>query len=268
MAEYQLGIIGAGNMAEAVVRGALSSRFVAPEAIVASDPAEARRELFEKELGVACVTDNTIPARCPRVMLAIKPGVIDKVLDEIANVVMPDATIISIVASVHCKYISEKLGGKGRIIRVMPNMPLLAGTGMSVLSKCPGATDDDLNWTDALFSACGLTAQVNEEMLDAVTAISGCGPAYFFYLIEAMVEAGVAEGLDKDLALKLAIQTCLGSAEMLKKTNESPETLRAKISTKGGITEAATRLMDENNVHQHLVAAVRRAAQRSRELAR
>lgn len=265
MTDYQLGVIGAGNMAEAIVRGGASAGVIDPKAIVVSDPAADRRELFAG-MGVAAVADNAAPAACGRVLLAVKPQVMAEVLAGVAEAVGDDATVISIAAGIRTDFIWEKLGRRGRIVRVMPNTPMLVGAGISALCKGPTATDADLAWAERLFAASGQTVRVDEPMIDAVTAVSGSGPAYFFYLVEAMVTAGVAEGLSPDAALKLAVQTCRGAGELLARSGEPPEALRAKVTSPGGTTQAAIESMESAGVKDALVAAVRRAAARCREL--
>ena len=268
MTKRELGVIGAGNMAEALLRGALSANVIGHNAVVASDPQFARRQLFTSELGITCVEDNAIPATCRRVLLAVKPQVMAEVLEGIAEVVRPEATVISIAAGVRTEFIHGKLRGKGRIVRVMPNTPMLVGAGISALCKGPGAADADLAWAERLLAACGKTVRVDEPMIDVVTAVSGSGPAYFFYLIEAMAAAAAAEGMERDTALQLAVQTCLGAAKLLLSTAESPEVLRAKVTSPGGTTQAAIESMESAGVRDALIAAVRRAAERSREMGR
>ena len=266
MAKCELGVIGAGNMAEALLRGALSANVVDHNVVVASDPEFKRRQLFTSELGVTSIEDNTVPAACRRLLLAVKPQVMGDVLDGIAEAVRPDATVVSIAAGIRTDFIAGKLSGKGRIVRVMPNTPMLVGEGISALAKGPGADDADLAWAERLFAACGKTVRVSEPMIDVVTAVSGSGPAYFFYLIEAMVAAGLAEGLDEDTAAQLALQTCLGAGKLLVTTGERPQVLRAKVTSPGGTTQAAIESMDAAGVKDALIAAIRRAADRSREL--
>jgi pyrroline-5-carboxylate reductase len=266
MADYELGIIGAGNMAEAILRGVLGANVLPHGAIVASDTSAARRKHVFNTLGVECVADSAVPAGCPRVLLAVKPQVMAEVLDGIAGAVAAEALVISIAAGVTTRFIDERLGGRGRIVRVMPNTPMLVGAGMSALAPGPRAAEDDIAWARRLFSASGQTAVVAEELMDAVTAVSGSGPAYFFYLIEAMIEAGVAEGLDRDVAAALAAQTCAGSARLLSETGERAEVLRAKVTSPGGTTQQAVSSMEADGVKEALVRAVRAAAERSREL--
>jgi len=266
MPAIRFGVIGAGNMAEALLRGAIAANVVDCNAVMATDPVFSRRQLFTRELGVTTSADNADAAAAPRVLLAVKPQVMGQVLKGIAQAVEPEATVISIAAGIRTDFIAEQLSGRGRIVRVMPNTPMLVGAGISDLCKGPGATDADLAWAERLFAACGETVRVEEPMIDAVTAVSGSGPAYFFYLIEAMVAAGVAEGLDPDVALQLAVQTCRGAGELLAGSDDGPEVLRARVTSPGGTTQAAIESMQAAGVQDALIAAVRRAAERSREL--
>ena len=267
MAEYQLGVIGGGNMAEAIAGAAVRSGFIPPEQIVVSDPLPERREKLEGELGVACVQDNAIPAGCERVLLAVKPQVMGEMLAKTAGAFGDKALVITIAAGLSSSAIEEHLAGRGRIVRVMPNTPMLVGEGASAVCAGPRATGDDVNWTKQLFtSAGGLAVEVVETQMDAVTAVSGSGPAYFFYLIEAMVQAGIAEGLDPDVAVQLATQTCTGAGKLLGETGESPAELRRRVTSPGGTTQRAIETMDAADVQQNLIDAVHSAAARSREL--
>jgi len=267
MPQYELGIVGAGNMAEAIVRGIAAGRVLPIEAVVCSDPLKSRREHLSRTVGVACVEDNTLPASCPRVLLAVKPQVMGTVLEGIASAVGKDALVISIAAGIKTSFIDEKLAGAGRIVRVMPNTPMLVGAGISAIAPGPRADKQDVDWTETLFAACGKTVGVGEEMMDAVTAVSGSGPAYFFYLIEAMIQAGLAEGLTEQVAAELAIETCRGAAQLLARTHETPQTLRARVTSPGGTTQRAIETLETAGVKQILIQAVRAAAARSRELA-
>jgi pyrroline-5-carboxylate reductase len=265
MSEQELGIIGAGQMAEAVVRGAVRAGVLKAKAILAADPSTERRRAFES-LGVACAADNAAAAACPRVLLAVKPQVMPSVLIEIAQAARADVMVISIAAGVTAAAIDKALGGRGRIIRVMPNTPILVGYGASAIAAGPRATEADLKWTENLFAAGGLVCRVAENLMDAVTAVSGSGPAYFFYLVEAMIAAGVAEGLDEKTARALAAATCTGAGQMLTQTGEQPQALRVKVSSRGGTTQQAIQKLDTAGTMDNLIAAVRAAAARSREL--
>jgi len=268
MPEYQLGVVGAGNMAEALLRGVIKANFLPHDAVVASDCDLGRRQLLTKDLNIDCVQENTIAGACKRVVLAVKPQVMPKVLDEIAPVVRTDALVVTIAAGITTSLLDEKLGGKGRLVRVMPNTPMLVGAGISAVASGPRATGDDVKWTRSLLGASGKTVEVSEDMMDAVTAVSGSGPAYFFYLIEAIVAAGVADGLDPDVAFELAKETCAGAAKLLIETGEAPQVLRARVTSPGGTTQRAIETLDADGVKDILIRAVRAATQRGRELGR
>ena len=263
---YELGVIGAGNMAEAILKAELHSGFLQPHEIVVADVRQERRQKLAGELGVAWAPDNLVPARCLRILLSVKPQNIDEVLAEIADLVDGDALVISICAGVPTSHIDTGLAGKGHIVRVMPNTPMLVGAGMSGIAAGPRATDDDVQWTEGLFAASGKTVPVDECLMDAVTAVSGTGPAYFFYLIEAMIDAGTAEGLSYEFAYQLAVQTCAGAAKLLAETGRRPEDLRAMVTSPNGTTQRAIETLDAANAKDAWVVAIRAAAQRSREL--
>ena len=266
MADYQFGVIGAGNMAEALLRGVIGANFLSCNAIVAADPALERRQLLTRDLSITCSDDNAVPAACPNVLLAVKPQMMGQVLEQIAPAVRDDALVISIAAGVPSSQLAAKLGGKGRLVRVMPNTPMLVGAGISAVSAGAGATAQDVQWTRRLFGACGQTVEVSEQLMDAVKAVSGSGPAYFFYLVEAMVAAGVADGLDPDVATTLAVQTCAGAARLMCETGDAPQVLRARVTSPGGTTQAAIEAMDAAGVKDSLIAAVRAATARGKEL--
>lgn len=266
-AKLRLGLIGAGNMAEALVRGALAAGIVEPEHVVASDPAAPRRELFA-ELGAVLADDNLDAVRkVGTVVLAVKPQMIDSVLEELAGEV-DGKLIVSIVAGATSAKISKALGPGARVVRTMPNTPLLVDVGATAIAPGPGANSRDLTLVRALFGAGGRVFEMSEEHMDAVTAVSGTGPAYLFYLAEAMIEAAEAEGFSEDEAKRLVGATLRGAGELLFRSQHSAQELRRRVTTPGGTTAAAVEVLDGGGVHAKLVEAVRRAAERSRELGR
>ena len=188
------------------------------------------------------------------------------VLEQISASVSGEATVISIAAGITTSFLDTALSGKGQIVRVMPNTPLMVGQGMSAITAGPRATENDLQWVRELFSASGKTVIVEEKMMDAVTAVSGSGPAYFFYLVEAMVEAGIAEGLPAEIAKQLAAQTCLGAGKLMVQSSEDPSQLRKRVTSPGGTTQRAIEVLDTANVKQNLIQAIHAAAKKSREL--
>ncbi|MCP4376104.1 MAG: pyrroline-5-carboxylate reductase [bacterium] len=264
--EYQLGVIGAGNMAEAILRGLLDKKCLQPGEIVAYDPAANRQQVLTTELNITCSPDSTVPGACPHVLLAVKPYIMKEALEQIAPVISDDTTIISIAAGITSEFIDEILGHRGRIVRVMPNTPMFVGWGVSALSAGPRATSDDMQWTQKILASSGKTVVVEESMMDAVTAVSGSGPAYFFYIIEAMTAAGVAQGLDQDVAELLAVETCTGAGQLLHHSQNSPAELRKRVTTPGGTTEAALNVMQDSGLQDILANAVQAAARRSSEL--
>jgi len=263
--KHELGILGAGNMAEAIVRGVIRSGFLRADRVVASDLSPQRRERFA-ELGVCVTDDNTAPASCERVLVALKPQVIPTALAAVATSVREDALVVSIAAGTATSKLDTLLAGKARIVRVMPNTPMLVGEGMSALCAGPRATPADLDWTAALFATAGRCVTVDESAMDAVTALSGSGPAYVFYLVEAMIAAGVAEGLDLATARTLAVQTCTGAAALLAADHTPPQTLRANVTSPNGTTQRAIETLDRADAKTTLTTAIRTAAARSREL--
>ncbi len=298
MADHELAFIGAGNMAEAIARGVIAAGLIGGGRMIAADPVAARRQVFDG-LGAATTADNAAAARsAARLLLAVKPQHMNDVLAELAGAVSPDALVISIAAGVSTAKIEAGLAGQVperspagfpppdpnqsppapmpnaqcpmpafRVVRVMPNTPMLVGCGMSGLARGRHASDADLDWARRLFEAAGETVVLaDEDLINAVTAVSGSGPAYFFYLIEWMVAAGVDEGLHPEDALKLAAQTCAGAAKLLAESGEDPRELRRRVTSPGGTTQAAVDLLDARGVAEAIRDAVRAAAARSREL--
>jgi pyrroline-5-carboxylate reductase len=266
MLDYELGVIGAGNMATAILRGVIETDCLPKNAIVAYDPDVKREQLLALEFGILCAQSLNTPGSCPRILLSVKPQVMDSVLEAIADTIRPDTTVISIAAGITTEHIDRKLGGKGHIVRVMPNTPMLVRCGVSAIAGGPRATPEDVHWVQRLFAASGLTIVMDESMLDAVTGLSGSGPAYLFYLIEAMTEAGVREGIDPDIAGMMATQTCIGAGKLLAQTGRTPAELRRMVTTPGGTTEAAVNHLDAREVRESIAAAISAATARSREL--
>lgn len=273
---YELGFIGAGNMAEAIARAALSQNLLQPSQMLAADPSEARRGLFGT-MGMTVTTDNRQVVRESRqVMLAVKPQMFATVAGDIAVELTGDHILISIMAGMPTHQISgliqralpERHSLKNRplrIIRVMPNTPLLVGLGMSGVACGKGAQAGDETLTLQLFAAAGKTMLVSEEKIDAITAVSGSGPAYLFYLAEAMEKAARELGLGDDARL-LVQQTLMGAATLLAHSPDTAGELRRKVSSPGGTTEAAIKHMEGNATISVIVNAVKAAEKRAREL--
>lgn len=265
-----LGLLGAGNMAEALARGVINSGAMPAGRILVSDVSAERRELFQRELGIAATDDNVeVVASSDLVVVCVKPQQVGAVLQQAAPAVRPERHVIaSICAGVTTARLEQPLPAGARVVRVMPNTPMLIGLGASCLCGGKNARAEDLAAVEALFACASLTMRVEERLMDAVTGLSGSGPAYLFYLVEAMVAAGVAEGFTREQASALATRTVLGAARMLEQTGLPPEELRRRVTSPNGTTQAAVERLDRDQVKESITAAVRRAAERSRELGR
>lgn len=265
----ELAIVGAGNMAEAIVRGIVRAGLLRADQLLAADVSADRRALFEGRLGIRAVEANADAVRgARRVLLSVKPQTMVAALRQMASALSPDALLISIAAGIGTGFIERALGGgnKWRVVRTMPNTPMLVGEGMVGLSPGAHATPADVADARRLFEAAASVVEVPEELLHAVTAVSGSGPAYFFLLVEHLVRAGVALGLTPAQAHELATKTALGSAKMLAAGPDSPQELRRKVTSPNGTTHAAVTHLEAAGVPDAVVAAVAAADRRSREL--
>ncbi|MGH7213547.1 MAG: pyrroline-5-carboxylate reductase [Tepidisphaeraceae bacterium] len=266
---YELGIIGAGNMAEAIARGVTSRGVLKPDQVLAADVSPQRRALFENDLGIRAVESNADVARQSKtILLSVKPQQMADALRGIGEVMDRQTLVISIAAGISTAFIEKHLGaGRAwRVIRTMPNTPMLVGEGMVGLSPGAHATGADVAAARRLFESAATVIEVPEDKLDAVTAVSGSGPAYFFFLVEHMTRAGVELGLSPEQAHTLATRTALGAAKMLTTSTDTPRELRQKVTSPGGTTHAAITHMESNRVHEIIVDALKIAARRSKEL--
>jgi pyrroline-5-carboxylate reductase len=262
-----IAFLGAGNMGEALIRGLLTAKTIMPSQIIATDVRPERLGDLAKTFGIRTTDDNVkAVANADIVLLAVKPQQMSAVLAPLKLATTVRKVFISIAAGVTTARIESELGGKARVVRVMPNTPALVGAGAAALAKGACATDDDLATAELILGAVGITVRVEERLIDAVTALSGSGPAYVFYVTEAMIKGGVAAGLDEALARKLAIQTVYGAAKLLEESGEEPESLRRKVTSPGGTTEAALKVMGERKLAEIFAEAIKAAEQRSREL--
>lgn len=260
-----LGVIGAGNMAEALLSGVLNAGLLRPEAILASDPSPERRAVFAAK-GCRTGTDNRAVAACDIILLSVKPQVMLGMLKEIGDLFGPQKLVITIAAGLRAATIASVLKTGTRIIRVMPNTPMLAGAGMSGVARGPNATDDDLRLALTMFGSAGEALEVGEELLDAVTAVSGSGPAYVFFLTELLAGAGRKVGLSPEQAEKFARQTVIGSARLLAQSDEAAAELRRKVTSPHGTTEAALKSFVADGLEATVERAVQAARDRSVEL--
>jgi pyrroline-5-carboxylate reductase len=266
---YELAIIGAGNMAEAIVRGITAKGVLRPDQIIAADVVPQRRGIFEQQLGVKAVTDNVEASRQARtLLLSVKPQQMPIALAGIGAAIEESTLIVSIAAGISTSYIQTHLGGdkRWRIVRSMPNTPMLVGEGMVALAPGQHATPQDIAAARQWFEAAADVIEVDESKMDTVTAVSGSGPAYFFLLVEQMIKAGIELGLTPEQATKLATKTAAGAAKMLVQSNERPESLRKKVTSPGGTTQAAIIHLESLNWPAITVDAIKAAEKRGREL--
>ncbi|MDK2858177.1 MAG: pyrroline-5-carboxylate reductase [Verrucomicrobiota bacterium] len=264
--ESKVVFIGAGNMAEAIVSGMVAAGFCEPDKIIMTDIRPERLDDLGAQYGVSVSVDNRVVRNAEIVLLAVKPQVLNEVLKGIARDLREETLVISIVAGIPTSKIETLLGGRRRVIRVMPNTPALIGMGASALAAGINATEADLEVTESILGCVGITARVEEKDIDAVTALSGSGPAYVFYLLEAMLAAAERMGLDRKTARQLALQTVEGSARLMADSGEEAADLRAKVTSKGGTTEAAVRSLDKAGVRDAIIQALLAAQKRSIEL--
>jgi len=260
-------IIGAGNMGEALVRGLLTTGAVDHRQLIAADVRPHRLELFATQFGIPVVADNTIAASGADILLlAVKPQQMSEVLAGLRGSVSPRHLVVSIAAGITTTRIERELGDTTRVVRVMPNTPAQIGEGAAALCRGRHATEEDLSAAEAILGAVGTTVRTDEAFLDAVTAVSGTGPAYVFLIAEAMIRAGVDLGLSEELSRALTLQTILGAARLMMESGEDPATLRRKVTSPNGTTEAAMKVMAEGRLVEVFIEAVKAAARRSREL--
>lgn len=267
MLTQQIGMIGAGQMATALARGLLGAGLVAAERLRASDPsAEARRQ-FAEATGAETTEDNQEVARWADVVfLAVKPQQMPAVLAELNGRLGAEKLAISIAAGMGLKKLSAGLGAEVRLVRVMPNTPCLVGQGASAYCLGQNATEEDARLVEQLLGAAGLVCRVDEKLMDAVTGLSGSGPAFVYLMIEALSDGGVRMGLPRSVATALAAQTVLGAAQMVLKTGQHPAVLKDRVASPGGTTIAGLKALEQGALRGTLMAAVEAAARRSAEL--
>jgi pyrroline-5-carboxylate reductase len=267
MQQLRVGLIGSGNMAAALVRGLLASGRVKAEQIRASDTSEARRAVLAREHGISVSESNADVARFANVVvLAVKPQVIDAALESIAGALAADALVVSIAAGVPLAALETRLPAGARVVRAMPNTAAMALAGATGLAGGRYATPADLDTARALFEAVGAVTVVDETLLDAVTGLSGSGPAYVMLIIEALADGGVKMGLSREAALLLATQTVYGSAKLLLETKEHPARLKDMVTSPGGTTIAGLHALESGGLRPTLMDAVEQATRRSQEL--
>ena len=262
-----VGFLGAGSMASALVRSIVAAG-LDPRSLVLTDLDSAKADALASELGVQSAPDAIeVVKRASIVVIAVKPGAVAPLLDSLR----PHAGAplwISIAAGVTTRTMEERLGGQARVVRTMPNTPALVGAGATALCRGSFASAEDLESATALLSSGGLTALVEESMMDAVTGLSGSGPVFVMLVIEALADGGVRAGLPRSVALQLAAQTVLGSAKLVLETGKHPGELKDAVTSPGGTTIAGIEALEKGGLRGTLMSAVVAAAARSKELSK
>ncbi|MDH3999084.1 MAG: pyrroline-5-carboxylate reductase, partial [Desulfuromonadales bacterium] len=261
----KIGFIGGGNMAEALIKGLLSQGMAATDIYVA-DPSELRQTLMRDIYQVQVVDGAALVQACHTVVLAIKPQMVDAVVRELSAEFSEKHLLVSILAGTSCAKLEQFFAHPMRVVRVMPNTPALIGSGAAALCAGRFAGAEDLALAEELCQAVGTVKRVSEAQMDAVTGLSGSGPAYVFTVIEALADGGVKEGLPREIALELATQTVLGAAKLVAESGEHPAVLRDKVCSPGGTTIAGMTALEDGNLRATLMDAVTRASKRSKEL--
>lgn len=263
----KIGIIGGGKMGSVLISGIISRKLIPAGHVIASDVVGERLDDLKKAYGIDVTDDNNkLVKSSDVVILAVKPQSMSEVLEGIKGSFNRNKLVISIAAGISTKFIEGYLKNGVRVIRVMPNTPALIGEGAAALAPGANATDKDLDFARQIFEAVGIAVFVKEELMDAVTGLSGSGPAYCFLIIEALADAGVNLGLSRDIALKLSAQTIMGAAKLCLTGNKHPAELKDMVTSPGGTTIAGLKALEEGKLRATLMTAVEAAALRSKEL--
>jgi pyrroline-5-carboxylate reductase len=261
-----VGLLGAGNMSEAILRG-LRHAGMQPDQLIASDPDVARREYITRELGVRTTTSNAEVVRASElVVLAVKPVHVEAATADLP--ISGGPLYVSIVAGCRIATLKHLLGAEVRIARAMPNTPALIGSGISALAHDSGLSAQDVERAEAVLCAIGRVVRVAEPLMDAVTGLSGSGPAYVYLFIEALTEAGMREGCSPEIARELAVETVIGAARLVRESGEHPAVLRERVASPGGTTVAGLAALEQAGLRAAIFSAVSAATARSRELGR
>ncbi|MFW5870512.1 MAG: pyrroline-5-carboxylate reductase [Candidatus Sumerlaeota bacterium] len=262
-----LGLIGAGNMGSALIRGACDSLLVEPKNVWIYDPDTEKTAALARDPGVRVASSGVqVLANAGTILLAVKPQILVDVLKELGPAEQKDQVFISVAAGIPTALIEKHLGERAIVIRAMPNTPAMLGKGATAVAGGTRATMHNMANAQVLFGAVGLAVSVEEEQMNAVTGLSGSGPAYVFRMIEALTQAGIAAGLGRQVADNLARQTVLGAATMASDLESDPAELRRRVTSPGGTTEAGLKVLDEAGFMELIERVVLRARDRGQEL--
>jgi pyrroline-5-carboxylate reductase len=260
---FRLAVFGGGNMGGALIGGLLSSGWASVEEIVVVDPyAPTRDALIRRHPGLTVLSEA--PAKADAALIAVKPHHVSELCATLFNLGVH--RVLSVAAGITTAALEDAIGGDVAVVRSMPNTPALVGAGAAAIAGGRHATDADLDWAASILDAVGITVRVPENLLDAVTGLSGSGPAYLFLVAEALIEGGVLAGLPRATARQLVAQLLLGSGKMLAESGDEPALLRAAVTSPGGTTAAGLRELERGAVRSAVVEAVAASAERSRQL--
>jgi pyrroline-5-carboxylate reductase len=264
----KIAVIGGGKMGSIIAQGLVNQKIVSRKDIIITDVDAARLEFLRSSMKLRVSSNNEKTVKgADIIILAVKPQNMAATLQEIRTAVNKSKVVISIAAGITTNFIEKFLAKGVRVVRVMPNTPALVGEGTAAVAAGRYAKPGDVKLTRAIFNAVGVSHEVEEKLMDAITALSGSGPAYFFLIIEALIEAGFKTGLSRDLAKKLAVQTMLGAARLCLESNKEPHHLREMVTSPGGTTAAGLKVMEEKEIREIIASAVEAATKRSKELA-
>lgn len=262
-----IGFIGAGKMAQAMIKGFISTGVIKAQNLLASDPNPVMLDIVKKDYNVNVTKSNMLVVeKSDLIVIAVKPDSVSTILQETAHLVSKQKLIVSIAAGITIADIEQQLPVGSRVIRVMPNTPALVLEAASVLAEGHSVLPDDKHTVRELLLSIGMAEHSSEKWLDAVTGLSGSGPAYMFTAIDALADGGVKMGLPRDLAIKLAAQTMLGAAKMVLENGKHPMQLKDEVCSPGGTTIAAMHVLEKGGFRANLIGAVEAATLRSREL--
>jgi pyrroline-5-carboxylate reductase len=265
--DRRIGIIGIGKMGEALISGLIRSKLIDSAKVGVSDISVERKEYISKKYPITCYSESDeLVNNSDIIVIAVKPRDMKKVLDAIKAQLNSNHLLISIAAGISTSFILRHLQKTVSLIRAMPNSPCMIGEGMTVLAPLPGTSIDNIQYAMEIFTSVGKVLLLDEKQLNAVTGLSGSGPAYVYFFIEALTAGGVAVGLPEDVALILSTQTLYGSTKMLFETGESPEKLKTMVATPGGTTVHGLIELESGNVRASIIKAVEKATQRAQQL--
>lgn len=263
----QIGFIGAGKMAQAIINGMLKTDFEKPENIRAFEPDGKIAKNVNSEFNIKiCANNIELAQKSEVILLCVKPHLVKVVLNEIKNFLKPETIIISVAAGVSTSKIEDIIKLNIPVIRVMPNTPALVGEGMSALCRGKNCSESDMDFSLNLFSKLGRAIEIEERLINAVTGISGSGPAFMYTIIEALADGGLKLGLKKEIAIELAAQTAIGAAKMILETGKHPSVLKDEVTTPAGCTAEGLYVMQENKISASLINTVIKTAERAERL--